>query len=72
MGVLDGRLTTLLCKKITVGRSKEVNTGWFNSRQPGKLNKALGERNWKNISRNSQIWQNLLRKAMVQQGFFFQ
>jgi hypothetical protein len=26
---LDARLTTLLCKKIIVAESKEVNTGWF-------------------------------------------
>jgi hypothetical protein len=28
--------------------------------------KALGERNWKNIARNREIWQKLLRKAMAQ------
>jgi hypothetical protein len=32
--------------------------------------KALGERSWKNLSRNRQIWQNLLRKAMAQKGCF--
>jgi hypothetical protein len=30
---LDARLTTLLCKKIIVPKSKEVNTGWSNSQQ---------------------------------------
>jgi hypothetical protein len=34
--------------------------------------KALGERNWKNLARNRQIWQNLLRKAMAQKGLFCQ
>jgi hypothetical protein len=34
--------------------------------------KALGERNWKNIARNWQIWQTLLRKAMAQKGLFCQ
>jgi hypothetical protein len=29
---------------------------------------ALGERNWKNIPRNRQIWQNPLRKAVAQKG----
>jgi hypothetical protein len=28
--------------------------------------KPLGERNWKNIARNRQIWQNFLRKDMAQ------
>jgi hypothetical protein len=28
---LDARLTTLLCKKVTVAKSKEVKTGWSNS-----------------------------------------
>jgi hypothetical protein len=32
--------------------------------------KALGERNWKNIVRNRQIWQKLLRKAIAQKGLF--
>jgi hypothetical protein len=32
----------------------------------GKDVKALGERNWKNIARNREIWQKLLRKAMAQ------
>jgi hypothetical protein len=30
--------------------------------------KALGERNWKNVARNREIWQKLLRKAMAQKG----
>jgi hypothetical protein len=34
--------------------------------------KALGERNWKNLARNTQIWQYLLRKAMAQKGLFCQ
>jgi hypothetical protein len=34
--------------------------------------KALGKRNWKNIARNRQIWQTLLRKAMAQKGLFCQ
>jgi hypothetical protein len=29
---LDARLTTSLCKKITVAKSKEVKTGWCDSR----------------------------------------
>jgi hypothetical protein len=32
---------TLLCKKIIVAKSKEMKTGWCNSKQPGKLNKDL-------------------------------
>jgi hypothetical protein len=28
--------------------------------------KALSERNWKNVDRNRQIWQTLLRRAMAQ------
>jgi hypothetical protein len=28
--------------------------------------KALGKRNWKNIARSRQIWQNLLTKSMAQ------
>jgi hypothetical protein len=47
---LDARLTTLLYKKITVAKYKEVNTGWSSSRQ---------------------IWQNILRKAMLKKGCFF-
>jgi hypothetical protein len=34
--------------------------------------KALGERNWKNLARNRQIWQKLLRKAITQKGLFCQ
>jgi hypothetical protein len=34
--------------------------------------KALGERNWKNIARNREIWQKLLRKAMAQKGLLCQ
>jgi hypothetical protein len=30
--------------------------------------KTLEERNWKNIARNREIWQKLLRKAMAQKG----
>jgi hypothetical protein len=30
---LDARLTTLLCKNITVAKSKEMTTGWSNSKQ---------------------------------------
>jgi hypothetical protein len=30
--------------------------------------KALGERNWRNIARDREIWQKLLRKAMAQKG----
>jgi hypothetical protein len=29
---LDARLMTLLCKKITVAKSKEMKTGWSTSR----------------------------------------
>jgi hypothetical protein len=32
--------------------------------------KALGESNLKNLARNTQIWQNLLKKAMAQKGLF--
>jgi hypothetical protein len=31
----------------------------------------LGERNWKNLASNRQIWQKLLRRAMAQEGPFF-
>jgi hypothetical protein len=41
---LDARLTTLLCKKNTVAKSKVTETGW------------------------SEVWQDLLRKVMGQQG----
>jgi hypothetical protein len=34
--------------------------------------KALGERNLKNIARNREIWQKLLRKAMAQKGLLCQ
>jgi hypothetical protein len=34
--------------------------------------KALGERNWKNIDRNREIWQKLLRKAVAQEGLLCQ
>jgi hypothetical protein len=44
---LDAKLTTFLCKKIIVGKTKEVKTGW-------------------------QICQNLPRRAMAQNGLFFQ
>jgi hypothetical protein len=33
VGGLDMRLTILLCKKITVVKSKEVKTGWYNSQE---------------------------------------
>jgi hypothetical protein len=32
--------------------------------------KALGGRSCKNLARNRQIWQNLLRKAMVKKDCF--
>jgi hypothetical protein len=32
--------------------------------------KPLGEGNWKNMARNRQIWQDLLRKAVSQKGLF--
>jgi hypothetical protein len=32
VGGLDARLTTVICKKIIVTKSKEVKTGWSNSR----------------------------------------
>jgi hypothetical protein len=32
--------------------------------------KAMGERNWKNVASNRQMWQNLLRKAMAQKGLY--
>jgi hypothetical protein len=34
--------------------------------------KALGERNWKNIATNREIWQKLLRKAKAQKGLLCQ
>jgi hypothetical protein len=34
--------------------------------------KALEERNWKNIARNTEMWQKLLRKAMAQKGLLCQ
>jgi hypothetical protein len=42
---LSARLTTLLCKKNTVANSKEVKTGWFNSRR----NKQV----WQNLLRKA-------------------
>jgi hypothetical protein len=30
VGVFDARLTTLLCKKLTVAKSKELKPGWSN------------------------------------------
>jgi hypothetical protein len=32
--------------------------------------KPLGDRNWQNLARNRQIWQNLLRKAVTIKGLF--
>jgi hypothetical protein len=34
--------------------------------------KDLGERNWKNIARDREIWQKFLRKAMAQKGLLGQ
>jgi hypothetical protein len=36
---LDARLTTLLCKNIIVAKSKEVKTGWSNSRYLAEFSK---------------------------------
>jgi hypothetical protein len=48
---MDARLTTLLCKEIPVPKSKEVKTGWFNSRQIWR--DSLG----KDRARKGAVWQ---------------
>jgi hypothetical protein len=43
---LEARLPTWLCKKITVAKSKAVNTGWSNSIQIWQkpLRKAMAQK----------------------------
>jgi hypothetical protein len=34
--------------------------------------RKLGERNWRNVARNGDSWQKLLRKALAQKGLLCQ
>jgi hypothetical protein len=52
---LGVRLTTLLCIKIIVAKSKNVRSEWSDSRHTGETR---------------QIWQKFQRKAMAQKVLF--
>jgi hypothetical protein len=52
------------------GRRKRVRPKLKWEDRVDKDVKTLVERNWKNLARNRQIWQNLLRKGMAQKGVF--
>jgi hypothetical protein len=43
---LDARPTTLLCKKNTVGKSKEVIADWSSSDKPGRFLVLISVRGW--------------------------
>jgi hypothetical protein len=54
---------------LTFFNSKEIETELPNWLQPDKLRVNKG---WKNLARNRQSWQKLLRKAMAQKGMFWE
>jgi hypothetical protein len=43
---LDARVATLLCKEITIAKSKEVNTDWSKSKGTDKSNRISEGKLW--------------------------